>query len=350
MKQPTESSSSAKQTAAQTGKRPTSRDVALAAGVSQSSVCRVFDEKWSDRIRPALRQHVLETAAKLGYRPNAIARSLTAQRSGIIGVVVSEDFNEFYYDILRRITNELQRQGLRVMVFNAMPYRDIDTVLSKLMEYQVDGIILTAAAISSVAAPFSLDLATPLVLLNIYSQTPFCSSVINDNYAGSYQMASYLYERGCRTFAYVSAEKSQYFDIPDRKLGFLDGLRERGCTDCLQLAGDYTYQSGQEIARQLFAQPEYPDCVFCSGSRMAYGLMDTARKEFQISIPEQLSVAAYDDTFASSLDSYALTAVCQGADEMVKTVLRLLMREIEGQSYVETVYTAPSIVIRGSVR
>lgn len=93
----------------QAGHSPTSRDVALRAGVSQSSVCRVFDSKWSDRISPALRERVLSAAKELGYSPNALARSLTANRSGIIGVVVSEDFNEFYYDLLRRITNELRR-------------------------------------------------------------------------------------------------------------------------------------------------------------------------------------------------------------------------------------------------
>ena len=123
----------------QTGHPPTSRDVALRAGVSQSSVCRVFDSKWSDRISPALRERVLSAAKELGYSPNALARSLTANRSGIIGVVVSEDFNEFYYDLLRRITNELQQMDMRVMIFNAAPYREIKQVFQKLVEYRVDG-------------------------------------------------------------------------------------------------------------------------------------------------------------------------------------------------------------------
>lgn len=331
-------------------KRPTSRDVALAAGVSQSSVCRVFDEKWNDRISPRLRERVLSAANELGYSPNAIARSLTAQRSGIVGVVVSEDFNEFYYDLLRRITNELQLLGMRVMLFNAAPYRDVNMVFSKLVEYRVDGIIATAAAISNTAQPLSSEIATPLVLVNIYSQAPFCSSVTSDNYAGSFQMASYLYERGCRSFTYISAEKSRYYDIPDRKRGFLDGLAAKGCANCLQFAGDYSYQSGKAIAQELFSRGSWPDCIFCSGSRMAYGIMDTARLQFHISIPDQLSVAAYDDLIASDTDSYQLTSVQQPSDDLAKTAIRLLLQQMEGNHSIETIFASPTLSIRNSVR
>lgn len=337
---------------AQTGHPPTSRDVALRAGVSQSSVCRVFDSKWSTRISPSLRERVLSAAKELGYSPNALARSLTVNRSGIIGVVVSEDFNEFYYDLLRRITNELQQLDMRVMLFNAAPYREIKQVFQKLVEYRVDGIIATAAAISNIAEPFHLDRATPLVLVNIYSREPFCDSVITDNYAGSKYMAQYLYECGCRNFVYVSAEKSRYFDVPDRKRGFFDYIQLKKDASIRHIAGDYSYQSGQEIARALFLEAGRPDCVFCSGSRMAYGVMDVARLEFGISIPEQLSIAAYDDMDASTLASYQLTAVQQPSDLLAHTAVKLLQKAIDGTASpnVETIYVPPSLVVRGSVR
>lgn len=330
---------------------PTSRDVALRAGVSQSSVCRVFDSKWSERISPALRQRVLSAAKELGYSPNAIARSLTANRSGIIGVIVSEDFNEFYYDLLRRITNELQKLDMRVMLFNAAPYREIKQVFQKLAEYRVDGVIVTAAAISNVAEPFYLDRAIPMVLVNIYSREPFCDSVITDNYAGSNQMARYLYQCGCRNFVYVSAEKSRYFDVPDRKIGFLDYIQQKGDASCRHIAGDYSYRSGQEIARALLSEPNLPDCIFCSGSRMAYGIMDVARYEFGISIPEKLSVAAYDDLDTSALGSYQLTAVQQQSEGLAQTAVRLLQKAIDGTASgeIETIQIPPSLVIRRSV-
>lgn len=163
-------------------------------------------------------------------------------------------------------------------------------------------------------------------------------------------MASYLYERGCRSFAYISAENSRYFDIPDRKRGFLDGLKAKGCSDCLQFAGDYSYHSGQMVAQKIFSQKNWPDCIFSSGSRMAYGIMDTARLQFHISIPDQLSVAAYDDLIASDMDSYQLTSVQQPSDELAKTSIRLLLQQMEGNRSIETIFAAPTLSIRGSVR
>ena len=331
-------------------KRPTSKDVAAAAGVSQSTVCRVFDQKWSGRISTQIRERVLSVANEMGYSPNAIARSLTSQKSGIIGVIISEEFNIFYYDLLRRITNELQRFGMRVMVFNAAPYRDINMVFNKLVEYRVDGIIATAAAISNVLQTPAATSSTPLVLVNIYAQESFCSSVTTDNYSGSYQMATYLYDRGCRSFAYISAEKSRYFDVPDRKRGFIDGLMDKGCSDCLIFAGDYSYESGQRIAREIMSLEKRPDCIFSSGSRMAYGIMDTVRYQYQLTIPEQLSIAAYDDFIASDMDSYQITSVQQPSDELAKTSVRLLLQQIEGKKSIETIFSSPTLCIRKSVR
>lgn len=328
----------------------TSRDVARLAGVSQSSVCRVFDERWNSRISPALREKVLSAAKEVGYCPNAIARSLTAQRSGIIGVILSEDFNEFYYDLVRRITNGLQQLGMRVMLFNAAPYRDVKQVLRSLMEYRVDGILLTAAAISTMAEATLQDMSVPLVLVNVYSKTPFCSSVTCDNFVGSQNMALYMADSGARRFAYISAEKSQYYDIPDRRDGFLAGLRQRGIEECMFESGDYSYESGKAAARRLLEQTDRPDAIFSCGSRMAYAVMDVARYEYGLRIPEDLSVAAYDDTFASALDSYRLTTVQQPSQELARTAIRLIRQEIEDVAPIETVYAVPSLEIRDTVR
>lgn len=329
---------------------PTSRDVAQLAGVSQSSVCRVFDAKWADRISPKMRDRVLAAANALGYQPNAIARSLTAQRSGIIGVIVSEYFNEFYFDLMRLITNELQALGMRVMLFNAAPYSDIEEVFNKLVEYRVDGIIVTAAAISTRAEPIRKTISTPLVLVNIYANEPFCSSVVCDNYTGSRQMAHYLYKCGCRNFVYASAANSAYFDIPDRYRGFRDGLQECGA-DCRVVDGDYSYEAGKEVARLLFTGSNPPDCIFTTSSKMAHGIMDSARQEFGISIPNQLSVATYDDSFATALDSYQLTTIRQPSEAIARTAVRLLCQEIDDPGcQIETVYAPPSITVRNSVR
>ena len=84
-------------------------------GVSQSSVSRVFNEKWNDRISHKTREKVLKAAEELGYSPNALARGLNSNRTGIIGVVLSDTYNVYYYGLLNILTNLLQEYGLRVM-------------------------------------------------------------------------------------------------------------------------------------------------------------------------------------------------------------------------------------------
>ena len=85
---------------------------------------------------------------------------------------------------------------------------------------------------------------------------------------------------------------------------------------------------------------------------MAYGVMDVARHEFGLSIPEDISVAAYDDTDTSSLDSYQLTAVQQPSEELALTAVQLLKKQLDVNqaSRIETIYAAPSIIVRKSVR
>lgn len=329
----------------------TSRDVARLAGVSVASVCRVFDKKWQGRVSARLEEKVLAAAAQLNYHPNALARSLTAQRSGIVGVVVSEYFNEFYFDIFRRITNLLQERGMRVMVFNSQPYRDLGQVLANFMEYRVDGIILTASAISSELSVLDAQPEVPLVMVNVYMQTPVCSGVVCDNFAASREMALYLHGCGGRRFLFVSAEKSPYYDVRERLAGFTDGLRLCG-TDRFQVEpGDYTYVSGQETARRVLCRPDRPDTVFCVGTRMAFGFMDVARKEFGLRIPEDVSVAAYDDLVGAGLESYGLTCVEQPSQALADTAVRLLLEELDGRGGPPELCREPArLCIRSSVR
>lgn len=313
-------------------KSATSRDVAKMAGVSQSSVCRVFDQNWDGKISSKVRKKVMEAAQELNYCPSAIARSLTANRSGIVGIVVSEEFNQFYYDLLCRMTNQLQKIGMRVMLYNAEPYRDLDYVLEALREYRVDAVFITAAAISREAPPINIKFPVPFILMNIYAIQPFCTSVLTDNFDGSRRMALYMVKQGCKNFIYVTARKSKYFDVDLRRQGFLDGLAEFQMKDCTILDGDYSYESGKLLAKEIFENHGNHPSIFCSGSRMAYGIMDVAREQYQKLAVKDYSIAAYEDTFASGLDAYRLTSVQQDIDAMVEKGVVLMQQALEGQS------------------
>ena len=127
------------------GKFVTATDVANRAGVSQSTVSRVFNPDSRLLVRDKTRKKVLEAAEELGYVPNAIAQTMASGRSRIIGIVVPSNYNIFHYHILQILTNVFQMYDLRTMVFTSAPTDDINELLQNLYQYQVDGVIVTSA-------------------------------------------------------------------------------------------------------------------------------------------------------------------------------------------------------------
>ena len=326
-------------------------DVAKRAGVSQSSVSRVFNEKWNDRISHKTREKVLKAAEELGYSPNALARGLNSNRTGIIGVVLSDTYNVYYYGLLNILTNLLQEYGLRVMVFNTAPDSDIDQILRRLLEYCVDGIIITSSALTHKISGEWKKKGIPLVLLNVYSPNTDINMVYSDNYGAGERAARFLYGLGMREFAYVSAEESCYLNHDERQEGFLGGLKQCGITQCMIQAGDYSYESGYRAGDRIFASGLPVEAIFCANDLMALGVMDCGRLKYKYVPGEDYSIMGLDDTFAASLRSYSLTVLQQQNDILCKEAVRVLIENMENPEMPpETVAVPMQLIVRNTVR
>lgn len=156
----------------------TSLDVARLAQVSQSAVSRTFTPGAS--VSEATRVKVEEAARKLGYRPNAIARTLITRRSRIIGVVMSYLENQFYPVVLEKLSQRLQRDGYHVLLFIA-DTRQTDAVLAEILQYQVDGMVMASTSMSSALALRCEEAGIPVVLFNrVSSGSGNASSVTTD--------------------------------------------------------------------------------------------------------------------------------------------------------------------------
>ena len=126
----------------------TSTQVANLAGVSQSTVSRSYLPE--SPVTEKTRQKVFEVAKQLGYQPNAMARSLITRRSNMVGIVISNvTTNPFYPEVLDLLSRKFQENGQKVMLFVVHRDQSLDDILPQLLEYQVDGIIITAATLSS---------------------------------------------------------------------------------------------------------------------------------------------------------------------------------------------------------
>ncbi|GAA0181461.1 LacI family DNA-binding transcriptional regulator [Clostridium sediminicola] len=318
-----------KKTDRSTTKRITSIDVAHRAGVSQSTVSRALNP--NSKLAEDLRQKVLVAARELGYKPNAIARSLTSRRTNIIGLVMSDPTSPFYHQVLSSFTDKLQQAGLQTLLFNAAPGKDIDDILDRVLQYQVDGLIITGATITSEMADECVKNGTPVILFNRYIPGANISAVCCNDVEGGRKVADFLVNAGHKRLAYISGKKNASTSI-NRYKGFIERLNELGNYECLVEYGGYSYESGVEAAKRLLMRKNQPDAIFCVNDIMALGVMDVARFELGISIPKDLSVIGFDDIPEASRAVYSLTTIYQPIEQMVDATIKLLQERVENRN------------------
>ena len=325
----------------------TSLDVARLAQVSQSAVSRAFTPGAS--VSEVTRAKVENAARKLGYRPNAIARSLITRRSRMIALVMSYLDNQFYPVVLEKISQRIQREGYHVLLFIA-DTREVDSVLSEILQYQVDGLVLASTSLSSALALRCSEAGIPVVLFNrTIRDNQSCSSVTSDNYEGGRLVARHLVDTGHERIAYIAGMEDSSTNL-DRERGFRDCLAEQGQRCFARAVGNYDFEEAKAAARHLFsgAAQQRPDAVFVANDHMAIAVMDTLRMELGLRIPLDVSVVGFDNVRQAAWGSYQLTSVEQDADAMIEATARLLMDQIDGSVQSSAVVLPARLVVRSS--
>lgn len=325
----------------------TSADVARLAGVSQSAVSRTFSPGAS--VSPDMRQRVLKAAEELGYRPNAIARAMISGRSRLIAILVAYLDNQFYPVLLEQLARALQERGFQVLLFMT-DMGDQDTVVQRVMQFQVEAIVMASATLSSSLADECAKTGTPVLLLNRYVPASPSSSVTSDNLEGGRLLAHFLVDGGHGRIAFIAGHEDSSTSR-DREAGFCKGLAERGMTLHARAVGGYTFAGAAEAARRLFRQGDRPDAVFVANDHMAFSVMDVLRGELKLRVPQDVSVVGYDDVPEAGWGGYALTTVSQSSSDMVAATVDILMEQIAEQRVRRRAAILPAkLVIRGSAR
>jgi DNA-binding LacI/PurR family transcriptional regulator len=331
-----------------TTKEPTSIDVARLAGVSQSTVSRSFDP--GSAISAETRARVMAAAAELGYQPNVIARSLITQRTDIVGIVMANiTASHFYPNVLEQFTHRLQEMGKQVLLLNTPPGRSVDELLPQVLGYQVDALIIASLTPGTESIDVSSRGGRPVILFNRYVTDTSASVVCCDNAAGGRMVADLLMDAGHRRIGYVAGPQVSTTNQM-REKGFSDQLLRRGYRDLRRQQAAYNYQAGREAARSLLAGHDRPEAVFCAADVIALGVMDTARYELGLRIPEDLAIVGFDDIPCAAWPAYDLTTIRQPIEEMISATLDLLSRGDEESQESEIRLLPVELVVRGSTR
>lgn len=305
--------------------RATSFDVAALAGVSQSAVSRAFTPGSS--IAERTRARILEAARKLNYVPNSIASSLTTKRTNIVAIILGNLSNPFYVEVLHAFSVRLQAMGRQVLTFTIEPGAEIDAAIMRVLQYQVDGLILTAAQISTRMTEMCHERGIPVVLFNRYIPGSDASGVRCDNVAGGLRLAEAFLASGARRFAVITGDPKGTTS-QDRVRGFMEGLLEGGIkrADVEIVPGLSSYDGAAAAALTIFGEPNRrrPDAIFAVNDIMAMGAVDALRHKLRLRVPEDLLLAGYDDIVEAARPPYELTTVQQPIAEMVEETLSIL--------------------------
>lgn len=304
----------------------TSSEVAREAGVSQATVSRVLNE--DPRVAPATRARVLEAIKRLNYTPNAIARGLVTNKTGLIGVVVSDIMNPFYPAFLEAITDTLGEHEMRTVLYNARD-QDEDVYTRILLEQRVDGIIFTSAIRQSPMVAQLAERGFPLVLTNRYAENVSCDMAIGDNVGGGRLAAEHLLELGHRRIAVLTGDE-ETSTSHERLEGFRAAVAEAGAELDPELiaCGGFSSAGAEAETSRLLAGKQPPTAIFCLNDLMAFGAVNGVRGA-GLSIPGDVSVVGFDDIWMAAWQTFRLTTVHQPLAEMARSSVDLLTKRLE---------------------
>jgi DNA-binding LacI/PurR family transcriptional regulator len=271
---------------------------------------------------------VMKAANKLGYRPNAIARMLITQRTGMVAVIISSISNLIYPELLSRLTDQLSAQNVKVLLFTLDTSEQLEEILEQVWTYQVDGVIALAAHFDYRDIAQFEQHHIPVVLYNRQVIDHPVNTVCVDHEQGIRQLINLLIDAGNKQFLVLSGPTES--DVANERRNIaISHLSRHGFEDVPVLYGDFSYQSGKDCFSEYMKDHEPPDAVVCSNDSMAIGCMDEARGGQGLKIPEELSVVGFDGIHAAFWSGYELTTIRQPVNQMAKAAVSILMERIE---------------------
>lgn len=301
----------------------TSYDVATLAGVSQSAVSRCFTPGAS--VSKATRARVMLAVKKLGYRPNAIARSLVTQKSRTVALVVANI--AYHPEVTASLSRALALRGQSVLLFTLTSEAEAELVVDRIWQNRVDGII---SAVHIPAAQVSLlaERRLPLVFLNRVYGDIAVSSVCCDQVAGERLLVDRLLAAGYRRFAIITGPADSI--ISGERVGeAIKRLHQAGIRTVPVASGAFDYDSGRNAFHTIMAHAQPPpEAVICANDMMAIGAIDAARHDLGLGVPADIAVAGFDGSPQGQWASYSLTTIRQPIDVMSSAAVEMLLARV----------------------
>ena len=312
----------------------TLEEIGRMAGVSRSTVSRVVNNERS--VRPEVRERVQQVIRETGYQPNAAARSLASNRTGVIGLVIPHRVHTLFHDpyfplLIQGVSHACNVAETTLALFISQSEAEEQDLYQRVVgSGTVDGVILTATRMGD---PLLRRLAAdplPYVVVGRPDSAERVTYVDVDNFGGARGAALHLCNLGYQRVAYIGAPTNTTAGV-DRRSGFLEGLAVCGVSPSEDLIrdGDYTEASGYRAMCSLL--PADPDAVFVATDTMAIGAL-RAMNEAGIAVPNDVALISFDGLPPSERSVPKLTTVRQPVTDTGVRAVELLLDLVTGKT------------------
>ncbi len=303
----------------------TIKDIAKKAGVSHTTVSRallgnpLISRETTERIR--------RTAAEMGYRPSAAARSLKTHRSQALGVIVSNIDDPYFSEVLQGIETTAQQSGYSLFIAASQhdPERE-DAIVQTMVEHRVEGVIICSSSFGAQRGRRFVEYEVPIVAVNNQAPEDYRYSIHHDDVDGSGQLTRHLIALGHRRIAYLGNALAGRTNV-DR----LSGYEQQMQAALLELPGGYVHEipyrnpgTVAPAAEHFLRMEVRPTAIVCYNDMMAVGLLQAVQRA-GLRVPQDMSVTGFDNIIFSAYTSPPLTTFDQPKRFIGEEAGRLLL-------------------------
>lgn len=335
-------------------KNPTLKDLARELNLSVSTVSRALQNH--PAISKRTIERTLELAQKMGYFPDAVAKSLKKKSSRTIGVIVPEIRHFFFSSAIDGIEDVTYKEGYTIMVAKSNEDLEREVLNTEgLISNRVAGVIASISQATTRGLHFKRIIARdiPLVFFDRILEDIKVSKVIGNDFDSAYKTVTHLIEAGYRRIAHLAGP--EHLNISQKRLGgYRQALKDHGMEvdPNLIICCHLSEESGARGARNLLAQSPPPDAICCVNDPVAVGVYQQLRQA-GLNIPNDVGVTGFSNNPITSMLSPTMTTVDQHGYKLGQTAARILLEEINNQRPVttdQTIFIDGELIVRQSTQ
>ena len=311
-------------------KPPTQADVARIAGVSRATVSYVLNDQVAQRIpiSPETRRRVLDVIAELEYEPDARAQSLRRGNTRTIGVLIPLYENPHFWQILRGISAEAEASGYSVLLSHStLTPEQEHRSLRELAQQRVDGLILLVGFKYLPPSVIEQLRKAGRPVVEMSSTSSEFDHVFTSYSAGTCALLQYLFELGHRRIGFVYGVQMEAQGY-DRLLTYRQVLQDSAILDetLIQECGA-SMENGYQAALQILSRPNRPTALLVINDLLAMAVVRAAT-DLGLRVPEDISVASFDDIPFANYTVPRLTTVSGQPEQDGRNAVRLLLKRL----------------------